>query len=193
MGEKPARNMKLETAPPGGPLPMEARSSFAPSPARERVIQERGLAKYRVAAKLVDVIPLTLFEMVVFAALFMWEEPYPTGLERFLAVSIVWLGFGVVDVLFFFSFEYFLQATPGKKVFGLKVIDYMKGRPGVLQILGRSIITAISVRSFLWIVELVIMLKDKNELRIADHAAGTKVIRVRTVASVPTPAADGKV
>ena len=188
MAEEPGNTAtKLGTAPSGKANAGETRSLFQPPQGGGRTVQEQGLAGYRIAAKLVDLAVLRVFGITLFFVFFNSNEAEPLGSEEswqaairsILALWVLGVWLGAIDIIYFFSFEYFSQATPGKKLFKLKVIDYVKGRPGASQILGRSIVSALFTHFLLWPIELIAMLLDRREMRIADHAAGTKVIRVR--------------
>jgi uncharacterized RDD family membrane protein YckC len=76
--------------------------------------------------------------------------------------------------LYFISFEYFFQATPGKIILKLKVLQLNNERPGIIQIIKRRSLDILELIFISILAPLLALFSAKGQ-RLGDMFAGTTV------------------
>jgi uncharacterized RDD family membrane protein YckC len=85
----------------------------------------------------------------------------------------------VVVVAYFALFEGLFAVTPGKALFGLRVVTLDGGRPSLRAILVRNVLRLVDALPGFYIVGAISINLSTREQRLGDRAAGTMVVRER--------------
>jgi uncharacterized RDD family membrane protein YckC len=135
----------------------------------------------RAMAQLFDTLMLILLNTGIFFALYGLasladgEVESSTGSDYAVAIFIIfWL---LVNVGYFICTEYFMGGqTPGKRVFGLRVIQDNGQSATFLAVIIRNFFRIIDLLPTMYFLGVVVMLFSKKDKRIGDMVAGTIVI-----------------
>ncbi len=93
--------------------------------------------------------------------------------------------FLVIIVLYFVLLEGLLGATPGKRLFTLRVIDENGNRPGLIRALIRNLLRAVDALPAFSILGIVMIATSPERARLGDRIAGTRVIYNRITVTHP--------
>lgn len=145
---------------------------------------ERAGVASRAGAKALDVAALGAIYAVLamFAAVALQSVPEVGG-----AVAAVLVSSGVYFA-WFVTFETLTQRTPGKAAFGLRVVS-ADGTPVRLQqALLRAVIGFFELFFLGGFIAILVTLFSREDQRAGDMAAGTLVVRERSVSRIVAPA-----
>jgi uncharacterized RDD family membrane protein YckC len=130
----------------------------------------------RIGAGLLDVVALGLIFVGLGLALGEGETGDGTasitleGAEALLYFALV--------LLYYFAGELAIGRTPGKALLGLRVVRRDGERAGAGRIALRTLLRAVDVLPFLYLLGFVLMLATgRRRARLGDLAAGTAVVR----------------
>lgn len=95
------------------------------------------------------------------------------------------IAFAAVCLFYFTIFEAAFGCTPGKLLFGIRVVDFYGGRPSMVQSLLRNGFRILDGYPFVVpnLVGLAILLSNRRHQRGGDKAAGTLVVDRRSSAA----------
>ncbi|HYA58369.1 MAG TPA: RDD family protein [Thermoplasmata archaeon] len=169
---------------PGTPLPSPPPSSFVPpsGPSPAHQYRYSGLAA-RFGAVVIDLLVLVVIALVAAVPLGIF-----TGVTRWTTgtlgplLALAWVEFAIMTVvlwiLYFSYFEGTSGATPGKRVFNLRVVSVATGQPPDLAMaLVRTLLRIIDWLPFLYLLGFIVAELTSRKQRIGDLVANTIVIR----------------
>jgi uncharacterized RDD family membrane protein YckC len=135
----------------------------------------------RAMAQLFDLLMLVLLNTGIFFALFGLaslsdgEVQSSTGSDYGLAIFIILVI--LINVGYFICTEYYMGGqTPGKRIFGLRVIQDNGQSATFLAVIIRNFFRILDVLPSFYFLGVVVMLFSKKDKRIGDMVAGTIVI-----------------
>lgn len=136
----------------------------------------------RFAAFIVDLLIQMFVFVFVITALFFAGFDYAAVVEELnfqvLAFAITLLT--LFHLLYFSLIEPFMKGqTPGKKLFGIKVISQSGEPEGAFESVFRNFLRVVYVFPFLYLLDAFLVILTKNYKRIGDYAANTVVVKVR--------------
>jgi uncharacterized RDD family membrane protein YckC len=119
-------------------------------------------------------IGLAVFQALVMQGRFgvKGEEPFPWYL---------WLAFSVAAFVYFLVCEAQWSQTLGKRLFGLRVVRSDGGRVGYGAAFARTALRIIDFLPFAYLAAAIAVTLTPRKQRLGDLAAGTVVVRPRTV------------
>jgi uncharacterized RDD family membrane protein YckC len=135
----------------------------------------------RVMAQLFDTLMLLVLNTGIFFALYGLaslsdgEVQSSTGSDYAVAVFIIfWV---LVNVGYFICTEYYMGGqTPGKRIFGLRVIQDNGQSATFLAVIIRNFFRIIDLLPTFYFLGMVVMIFSKKDKRIGDIVAGTIVV-----------------
>ncbi len=114
--------------------------------------------------------------------------PGPVGFARFsTSVSLDWWWVLAAALVYFAIFEGLFAATPGKLLLHLRVVSLDGHRASPLQILVRNLVRAIDALPALYVIGGIAVLTSRQQLRIGDRVAQTKVVHWDEVEDEDSP------
>ncbi len=154
-------------------------NDFFPEESEEKNIEAPADFGQRLAAYIIDVIIIVLF--LVFTVPFLWhliKNYNPDNISGFFIISVILfylLGPFLLKTLYWTIFESSsLQATPGKAIAGIKVVNKIGKRATFLNCFGRNIGKFVSAIIFYFGFLMILFNRDKKSLH--DNMSGTSVI-----------------
>lgn len=174
------------------------------SPGYTEFVEERGLVGFRVVAKIIDYIVLSIATSIVITPLYLawifgridrFEElseqndpevfPWEFFAEFFAVWGLMMFLTLLISVLYYFISEHKFGQTLGKKAFELKVQTVHGQRASGGQLLARAILYTFSMMLYFWVIELIVSLVSSDNRSITDRIVGTKVVRFKKVYHYP--------
>jgi len=83
-----------------------------------------------------------------------------------------------IQLPYYILFEYFWKKTPGKRIFGLTVMELGREKPSIEAIFARNIGRYFDMALLFYLVPLIIMGFSKNRQRFGDMVGDTVVARM---------------
>lgn len=133
----------------------------------------------RIAAYAIDLFLLCFLLWVYFSN---YGDPSKSG-SGYTATNMETIMMILIWYLYFISFEYFFQATPGKMILKLKILQLNNERPGVIQIIKRRSLDIIELFFISILAPLLALFSAKGQ-RLGDMFAGTTVKEANKKAAV---------
>lgn len=147
-------------------------------PIRTAPVAERFLAFFFDVVLFTPIFTLLLSQL--FKKIELRYYTSPDSIEFLILGLMALLGVGVLTVLFQTAFIYFLQGTPGKLVFKMRVVDYSTGKAPT--------VGAAFLRSTLWVIEFCFLavpflevISQKQRRMLHDRASDTVVTTLKDV------------
>lgn len=151
---------------------------------RESIIMEECLRYAGLVSRLLAVV----VDFVLFSAAFfpitrlvkgVWlmtisDHRWTSG---WVAFDPICLAFLVVIIAYYVLLEAYAGATVGKWVVGIRVVDLDGKKPGLVTSLLRNVLRLIDSLPALNILGVILILQSKQNARLGDRVAGTRVVR----------------
>jgi uncharacterized RDD family membrane protein YckC len=129
----------------------------------------------RVSATLLDFVPAIVLFFVLAKAIGTWQTS--GGQVRFELKNGDFLVYVALILVYYFVFELLYGRTPGKMALGLAVVDVNGGKPGVGQLVGRTLMRIIDFLPTLYLVAFITTLATDRNARLGDLVAKTAVVQ----------------
>ncbi len=167
-----------------GDDPIDSQKAFTTAKLMNETIFKSIKDKYtslprRVVAYLIDLSITSLpFFLIFYYLVFVGRHAALPGLfsPLVLAVSVLMIS---VQFIYFTIMEWYFGTTVGKSLFGLKVVNDSFEDITFVESAGRNSARYADMFLFFYIVSLVLIVTGKENKRIGDHVAGTRVVKVK--------------
>jgi uncharacterized RDD family membrane protein YckC len=130
----------------------------------EMLGRKPGLTGVRVVAGLIDLVVLLI----------------PFGLSLAFSSWLAWVFSGAATAAYYWLTEARMDGqTLGKKVAGLRVVDFAGERVTGRQVAVRTLLRVVDFLPFFYFLGVVLLLGSRGQQRIGDLVAGTRVVNAR--------------